>query len=188
MISDDSWSGNRWYQQVIVYNTCLRYNYTLRPFFDSTARQRRSQFKNWGMWNRIGWVVFLDYLMGTWHLLWKVKAGYVQCRRTSPLARLVSGLRPSRWGPSGWTTLHTNWPNCLHYFLLSENVWNYKIGTTMFHVACRTLLVMFCVLKFYFVDFYGMFTSSPTWQFWHVWKCMCFAKLGKILFFKTKHC
>ena len=28
----------------------------------------------------------------------------------------------------------------------------------------RTLLVMFCVLKFYFVDFYGMFTSSPTWH------------------------
>ena len=25
--------------------------------------------------------------------------------RYSPLARLVSGLRPSRWGPSGWT----NW-------------------------------------------------------------------------------
>ena len=24
--------------------------------------------------------------------------------RYSPLARLVSGLRPSRWGPSGWTT------------------------------------------------------------------------------------
>ena len=132
MISDDSWSGNRWCQQVIASlgcrgqdgciiwdkYTCLRYNHTLRPFFDSTARQRRSQFKNWGMWNRIGWVVFLDYLMGTWHLLWKVKAGYVQCRRTSPLrgsllaasaarysplARLVSGLRPSRWGPSGWT-------------------------------------------------------------------------------------
>ena len=34
----------------------------------------------------------------------------------------------------------------------------------MFYVAYRTLLVMFCVLKFYFVDFYGMFTSSPTWR------------------------
>ena len=33
----------------------------------------------------------------------------------------------------------------------------------MFYVAYRTLLVMFCVLKFYFVDFYGMFTSSPTY-------------------------
>ena len=32
----------------------------------------------------------------------------------------------------------------------------------MFYVAYRTLLVMFCVLKFYFVDFNGMFTSSPT--------------------------
>ena len=56
-----------------------------------------------------------------------------------------------------------NWPNCLHYFLLSENVKNYKIGSTMFYVAYRTLLVMFCVQKFYFVDFFGMFTSSPTW-------------------------
>ena len=41
---------------------------------------------------------------------------------------------------------------------------NYKIGTTMFYVAYRTLLVVFCVLKFYFVDFNGMFTSSPTWR------------------------
>ena len=32
----------------------------------------------------------------------------------------------------------------------------------MFYVAYRTLLVMFCVLKFYFVDFNGMFTSFPT--------------------------
>ena len=31
-------------------------------------------------------------------------------------------------------------------------------------VAYRTLLVMLCVLKFYFVDFYGMFTSSPIWR------------------------
>ena len=31
----------------------------------------------------------------------------------------------------------------------------------MFYVAYRTLLV-FCVLKFYFVDFNGMFTSSPS--------------------------
>ena len=34
----------------------------------------------------------------------------------------------------------------------------------MFYVAYRTLLVMFYVLKFYFVDFYGRFTSSPTWR------------------------
>ena len=26
----------------------------------------------------------------------------------------------------------------------------------MFYVAYRTLLVMFCIPKFYFVDFYGM--------------------------------
>ena len=110
----DSWSGNRWCQQVIASlgcrgqdgciiwdkYTCLRYNHTLRPFFDSTARQRRSQFKNWGMWNRIGWVVFLDYLMGTWHLLWKVKAGYVQCRRTSPLRGSLLAASGARFGPS----------------------------------------------------------------------------------------
>ena len=29
----------------------------------------------------------------------------------------------------------------------------------MFYVAYRTLLVMFCVRKYYFVDFNGMFTS-----------------------------
>ena len=29
----------------------------------------------------------------------------------------------------------------------------------MFYVAYTTLLVMFCVLKYYFVDFNGMFTS-----------------------------
>ena len=105
MISDDSWSGNRWclgQDGCIIWDkyTCLRYNHTLRPFFDSTARQRLSQFKNWGMWNRIGWVVFLDYLMGTWHLLWKVKAGYVQCRRTSPLRGSLLTASAARFGPS----------------------------------------------------------------------------------------
>ena len=29
----------------------------------------------------------------------------------------------------------------------------------MFYVAYRTLLVMFCVFKYYFVNFNGMFTS-----------------------------
>ena len=51
----------------------------------------------------------------------------------------------------------------------------------MFYVAYRTLLVMFCVLKFYFVNFYGMFTSFPTWRL----KMHVLAKSGKILFFKT---
>ena len=58
------------------------------------------------------------------------------------------------------TSLHTNRPNCLHYFLLSENVLNYKNGTKMFYVACRTLLVMLCVGKYYFVDFNGMFDKA----------------------------
>ena len=47
----------------------------------------------------------------------------------------------------------------------------------MFYVAYRTLLVMFCVLKFYFVDFYGMFTSSPTWRL----KMHVLCKVGKKL-------
>ena len=58
------------------------------------------------------------------------------------------------------TSLHTNRPNCLHYFLLSENVLNYKNDTKMFYVACRTLLVMLCVGKYYFVDFNGMFDKA----------------------------
>ena len=46
------------------------------------------------------------------------------------------------------SSLHTNRPNCLHYFLLSENVLNYKNGTKIFYIACRTLLVMLCVGKY----------------------------------------
>ena len=75
-----------------------------------------------------------------------------------------------------------NWPNCLHHFLLLENVSNFKIGTTMFYVAYRTLLVMFCVRKFYFVDFYGMFTSSPTWRL----KMHVLCKVGKNIIFQNK--
>ena len=30
----------------------------------------------------------------------------------------------------------------------------------MFYVTYRTLLVMFCVLKYYFVDFKGIFSDS----------------------------
>ena len=46
----------------------------------------------------------------------------------------------------------------------------------------RTLLVMFCVLKFYFVDFYGMFTSSPTWHL----KKHVLCKVGKNIIFQNK--
>ena len=68
-------------------------------------------------------------------------------------------------------SVHTNWRKCLHYFLLSENVLNYKIGTKMFYVAYRPLLVglMFCVLKYYFVDFNGMFTSFQGCQIRQGW-------------------
>ena len=34
----------------------------------------------------------------------------------------------------------------------------------MFYVAYRTLLVMFCDLKYYFVDFNGMFTCFQGFQ------------------------
>ena len=54
----------------------------------------------------------------------------------------------------------------------------------MFYVAYRTLLVMFCVLKFYFVDFYGMFTSSPTWA-WRL-KMHVLCKVGKNIIFQNK--
>ena len=145
MISDDSWSGNRWCQQVIASlgcrgqdgciiwdkYTCLRYNHTLRPFFDSTARQRRSQFKNWGMWNRIGWVVFLDYLMGTWHLLWKVKAGYVQCRRTSPLRGSLLAASAARFGPSA-LKVRSFW---MDYYLDVLNPLFFFISLMLYHVS-----------------------------------------------------
>ena len=52
----------------------------------------------------------------------------------------------------------------------------------MFYVAYRTLLVMFCVLKFYFVDFYGMFTSSPTWRL----KMHVLCKVRKNITFQKK--
>ena len=55
----------------------------------------------------------------------------------------------------------------------------------MFYAAYRTLLVMFCVLKFYFVDFNGMFTSSLTWRL--NMNVVCKVGRLKILFFKTKH-
>ena len=52
----------------------------------------------------------------------------------------------------------------------------------MFYVAYRTLLVMFCVLKFYFVDFYGMFASSPTWSL----KMHVLCKVGENIIFQNK--
>ena len=52
----------------------------------------------------------------------------------------------------------------------------------MFYVAYRILLVMVCVLKFYFVDFNGMFTFLQH----GIWKCMCFAKSGKNIIFQNK--
>ena len=52
----------------------------------------------------------------------------------------------------------------------------------MCYVAYRTLLVMFCVLKFYFVDFYGKFTSSPTWHL----KMHVLCKVGKNIIFQNK--
>ena len=51
-----------------------------------------------------------------------------------------------------------------------------------FYVAYRILLVMFCVLKFYFVDFNGTFTSSPTWRL----KMHVLCKVGKNIIFQNK--
>ena len=50
-------------------------------------------------------------------------------------------------------------------------------------VAYRTLLVMFCCLKFYFVDFYGMFTSSPIWRL----KMHVLFKVLKNIIIQNKH-
>ena len=44
------------------------------------------------------------------------------------------------------------------------------------------LLVLFCVLKFYFVDFYGMVTSSPT----SCLKMHVLCKVGKNIIFQNK--
>ena len=52
----------------------------------------------------------------------------------------------------------------------------------MFYVVFRILLVMFCVLKFYFVDFNGMFTFSPTWRL----KMHVLCKVGKNIIFQNK--
>ena len=52
----------------------------------------------------------------------------------------------------------------------------------MFYDAYRILLVMFCVLKFYFVDFNGTFTSSPTWRL----KIHVLCKVGKNIIFQNK--
>ena len=41
---------------------------------------------------------------------------------------------------------------------------------------------MFCVLKFYFVDFHGMFTSSPTWHL----KMHVLCKVGKNIILQNK--
>ena len=62
-----------------------------------------------------------------------------------------------------WVTIGTSLDIGLQlvWVMLSHNV---PTVTQSHTVAYRTLLVMFCVLKFYFVDFYGMFTSSPTWR------------------------
>ena len=46
----------------------------------------------------------------------------------------------------------------------------------------NVLLVMFCVLKFYFVDFNGIFTSSPTWRL----KTHVLCKVRKNIIFQNK--
>ena len=82
-----------------------------------------------------------------------------------------------------------NWRKCLHYFVLSENVLNYKIGTKMFYVAYRTLLVMFCVLKYNFVDFNGMFYCLHLFKaakFGSLKSMHVLCKVGKNIIFQNK--
>ena len=54
----------------------------------------------------------------------------------------------------------------------------------MFYVSYRTLLVMFCVLKYYFVDFIGMFTSFQGCQIRQSENVLC--KVGKNIIFQNK--
>ena len=57
----------------------------------------------------------------------------------------------------------------------------------MFYVAYRTLLVMFCVLKHYFVDFNGMFSSfqAKAAKFGSL-KMHVLCKVGKNIIFQNK--
>ena len=58
----------------------------------------------------------------------------------------------------------------------------------MFYVAYRTLLVMFSVLKYYFVDFNGMFTSFQGCQIclFGSLKMHVLCKVGKNIIFQNK--
>ena len=57
----------------------------------------------------------------------------------------------------------------------------------MFYVAYRTLLVMSCVLKHYFVNFNGMFTSFQGCQIRQSENACALQSWEKYYFFKTKH-
>ena len=54
----------------------------------------------------------------------------------------------------------------------------------MFYFAYRTLLVMFCVLKHYFVDFNGMFTSFQGCQIQQPENACALQSWGKYYFSK----
>ena len=71
-------------------------------------------------------------------------------------------------------------------FTIQKMFLNYKIGTKMFYVAYRTLLVMFCVLKYYFVDFNGMFTSFQGCQIQQSKNAQVLCKVGKNIIFQNK--
>ena len=124
----------------------------------------------------------------SWNITWQVKLllskkTYTKRYRKSINSHLVTrtnrpiGLVPivsqSQLGymTTQCTSLHTNRPNCLHYFLLSENVLNYKNGTKMFYVACRTLLVMLCVVNIILWTLMECLTRLPN----SATKYMCFA-------------
>ena len=71
--------------------------------------------------------------------------------RLSPIVPLTVHDFPSLEVQEGpFTSTVTNEANFSSLFLLSENVYNYKIGTNMFYFVCRTLLVVFCFEKLYF--------------------------------------
>ena len=104
--------------------------------------------------------------------------------RLTPQGVLANGQYQDKTRQSTHTGLHesqfrTLHMNCLYYFVLSENVRNYKIGTTLFYGNYWYCLITNCV---YFLDLNGMFTSSPTWRL----KMHVLCKVGKNIIFQNK--
>ena len=97
---------------------------------------------------------------------------------TIQYSKMLKCLLKGTFSLEKWKSKWTLWFLCWRW-------WKAVLFVTfgiLLYVAYRTLLVMFCVRKFYFVDFYGMFTSSPTWRL----KMHVLCKVGKNIIFQNK--